>query len=432
VLGEEIAMSSSLDRATSRRLFLQFLAASPLFAGPLFASSGRALAEGLEVPSKLPDPIIWAPQTVEALIKSPKEAITVFDFEPVAKMNVPPAHFGYMASGIDDEVTLRANRTDFQKYQLRPRRLHDVSKVDMSVELFGVKYDSPIGIAPTGGNRAYDPEGELAVARAAKAGNHVEILSTQASTSIDDAIKAREAGVWFQLYASQSYDVAKALVKRAENAGAPVLAITVDRVAGRNQEIFERLRRIDSRNCGDCHDRSSLQANQKNKPNFDGIDLSNVKSLVSSNLTWETAKRIRDVTKMKVIIKGILTPEDAKLCVDNGFDGLIVSNHGGRAEDSGTSTISVLPDVVAAVGGRVPVVVDSGFRRGTDIVKALAIGASAVCVGRPYLWGLGAFGQPGVERVLQILRTETRAAMAQCGAASIKELTPALVHRTAA
>jgi isopentenyl diphosphate isomerase/L-lactate dehydrogenase-like FMN-dependent dehydrogenase len=421
-------MTSPNHRAASRRLFLQFLATSPLF-----AASGKALAEGLEAPAKLPDPIIWAPQSLNTLIKSPKEAITVFDFEPVAKQNVPPAHFGYMASGIDDEATLRANRADFQKIALRPRRLHDVSKVDAGVEIFGVKYDSPIGIAPTGGNRAYDPEGEIAVAKAAKAGNHVEVLSTQASTSIDDAIKAREAGVWFQLYATPSWDIAHALVKRAENAGSPVLAITVDRVGGRNQEIFERLRRVDSRHCADCHDNSSPAASVRNKPNFAGIDVAKtgVKNLLSANMTWDFVKRMRDATKMKIVIKGLLNPEDAKLCADNGVDGFIVSNHGGRADDSGTSTISVLPEMVQAAGGRIPVFVDSGFRRGTDIVKALAIGAKAVFVGRPYLWGLGAFGQPGVERVLEILRTETKVEMAQCGAASIKELSPALVHRTA-
>jgi len=421
---------SSVDRAASRRLFLQFLAASPLF-----ASAGRALAEGLEVPSKLPDPIIWAPQSLNGLIKSPKEAITVFDFEPVAKQKVPPAHFGYMASGIDDEVTLRANRADFQKVQLRPRRLHDVSKIDTTIELFGQTWASPVAIAPTGGNRAYDyladNEGEIAVSKAAKAGNHLQCLSTQASTSIDDAIKARGAGVWFQLYASPSWDIARALVKRAENAGSPVLAITVDRVAGRNQEIFERLRRIDNRNCDDCHDRSSIQANQKTKPNFEGIDIekTGVKNLLSANMTWDFVKRMRDTTKMKIVIKGILTPEDAELCVQNGVDGLIVSNHGGRSEDSGLSTISVLPEIVEKVNGRIAVLVDSGFRRGTDVVKALAIGAKAVFVGRPYLWGLGAFGQPGVERVLEILRTETRVAMGQCGVASIKELSPAFVRR---
>src|SRR3954464_3686658 len=164
-----------------RRRFMQFLAASPL------AASVPAAAQVLVPKSRQSDPAMWAPLEADKLIKSPKEAVNVFDFEPVARKNVPPAHFGYMASGIDDEVTLRANREDFLKFQLRPRRLNDVSKLDSSIELFGVKYDSPVGIAPTGGNRAYDfGEGEIAVTKAAKAGNHLQILSTQASTSIDD------------------------------------------------------------------------------------------------------------------------------------------------------------------------------------------------------------------------------------------------------
>ena len=417
-----------LDQAKNRRHFLQFLAGSPLFAYGGFA----ALAQEGPLPgTKLPDPLMWAPLKTDALIKSPKEAINVFDFEPVARKNVPPAHFGYMASGIDDEVTLRANREDFQKFQLRPRRLNDVSKLDPSIELFGVKYDSPVGIAPIGGNRAYDfGEGELAVAKAAKLGNHLQILSTQASTSIDDVNKARGGNVWFQLYASSSWDIAKALAKRAENAGSPVLAITVDRVGGRNQETFRRLIRTDTRTCTDCHDSSSVQTSVRSKPNFEGIDLSGQRNLLSPNITWDFVRRMRDITKMKIVLKGILAHEDALLAAESGYvDGIIVSNHGGRSEDSGRSTIDALPEIATAVGGRIPIVVDSGFRRGTDIVKALAMGAQAVCVGRPYIWGLGAFGQSGVERVLEILRTETSAAMAQCGVRTVKELTPAFVRR---
>ena len=162
---------------------------------------------------------------------------------------------------------------------------------------------------------------------------------------------------------------------------------------------------------------------------YDGIDLSAMTSMESSNMTWDFIKRLRDITRMKIVIKGILAHEDATLCVQNGVDGLIVSNHGGRGEDSGRSTIDALPEIVEVVGGRIPVLVDGGFRRGTDVVKALAIGARAVCIGRPYLWGLGAFGQPGVERVLEIMRVETRAAMQQCGVSVVKQLNPAFVRR---
>jgi 4-hydroxymandelate oxidase len=219
-------MTSPIIRA-SRRRFLQYLAASPLVA------SGAIEVCGMEAPSKLPDPMIWAPADRE-LINSPKDAINVFDFEPVARKNVPPAHFGYMASGIDDEVTLRANRDGFLKFQLRPRRLNDVSNVDMSIELFGAKYDSPIFVCPTGGNKFFHPDGEVAVARAARVGNHLQILSTASNDAVEVVTRARGAPIWFQLYASPKWEVAQALIKRAEAAGCPVLAVTVDRVGGRN------------------------------------------------------------------------------------------------------------------------------------------------------------------------------------------------------
>jgi isopentenyl diphosphate isomerase/L-lactate dehydrogenase-like FMN-dependent dehydrogenase len=296
------------------------------------------------------------------------------------------------------------------------------------VELFGVKWETPIIIAPTGGNRAFHEDGELAVARAAKARRHLQILSTAASTSVDDVTRERGAPIWFQLYASPSWDVARALVKRAEAAGCPVVALTVDRVAGRNQETFTRLRRVDRRVCSDCH-APGVTGSASTRPNYEGIDLSGLKSMVSSNLSWEFVRRLKDATRMKVVLKGILTGEDGMLCVENGVDGVIVSNHGGRGEDSGGATIDALPEIVQAVNGRIPVLVDGGFRRGTDVVKALALGANAVCIGRPYLWGLGAFGQVGVERVLELMRAEFEAAMRQCGVRSVKELSPAFVRK---
>jgi isopentenyl diphosphate isomerase/L-lactate dehydrogenase-like FMN-dependent dehydrogenase len=418
-------MSSEDVKAASRRQFLKFMYGSPLLA---YSGLGAFAGDGPAAPSKLADPILWAPLRTEDLIASPKDAINVFDFEPVARKNVPPAHFGYMASGIDDEVTLRANREGFLKFQLRPRRLNDVSKVDTSIELFGQRWDSPIAIAPTGGNKFFHHEGEIAVAKAARAGNHLQILATGSSYTVEDVTAARGAPIWFQLYVSSDWNIGKALVRRAEAAGCTAVAVTVDRVGGRNQETLFRLRREDTRTCDDCH-KPGIAERALRRPNYDGIDLSKLKSWESSNLTWDFLKQLRDVTKMKILVKGVVTAEDAALCVKNGMDGLIVSNHGGRGEDNGRSTIDALPEIVEAVGGRIPVIVDSGFRRGTDIVKALAIGAKAVCVGRPYLWGLGAFGQPGVERVLELLRLELRGAMQQCGVKSVKELTPAFVRR---
>jgi isopentenyl diphosphate isomerase/L-lactate dehydrogenase-like FMN-dependent dehydrogenase len=415
-------MSSDAIKHASRRKFLQFLAASPLLA----ASDLAAFAA--ERPGLLPDPMIWAPRNLDRLIQNPKEASSVFDFEPVMQKNVPPAHFGYMASGIDDEMTLRANREGFQKFVLRQRRLVDVSKVDTSIELFGQKYDSPIGVSPTGGHKGYHPDGETAVATAAKAGNHLMLLSTQATTSVEDVTKARGAPIWFQLYATNKFEVATHHVKRAERAGCIAVAVTVDRSGGRNQETLFRLERTDTRNCRDCHDRSSLAAAQRHKPAYDGVDLSGLRNIQSSAMSWDYIKRLRDQTKMKMVLKGIMTWEDAKLAAEAGIDAIIVSNHGGRSEDGGGATIEALPEIIQ-VAGSMPVLIDSGFRRGSDVVKALCMGAKAVCVGRPYLWGLGAFGEPGVERVLEILRTETRAMIQQMGAPSIKNLTPAMVRK---
>jgi isopentenyl diphosphate isomerase/L-lactate dehydrogenase-like FMN-dependent dehydrogenase len=401
-------------QTTSRRRLLQFLAASPLVAH-------GALAQGV----RPDDPVDWAPRELDKLIADPAQALDVFDFEPVMKKNVPPAHFGYMATGTDDELTLRANREGFRKFELRPRRLTDVSKIDTSVELLGLSYDSPIVIAPAGSNRAFHPDAEVAVAKAAKAGNHLQILSSVANTSIEDTIAARGAPLWFQLYTTQRWEIGEALAKRAEAAGAPVIVVTVDVRSSAKWETFTRLRRADTRDCGSCHGGNDYLSR---KPNFAGIALAGVGGTAVTNITWESIKRLRDTVKTKLVLKGILAHEDAKLAVDAGIDAVIVSNHGGRVEDGVSATIDVLPDVVAAAG-RMPVLVDSGFRRGSDIVKALAIGAKAVCIGRPYLWGLGAFGQPGVERVLAILRAETRAAMAQIGAPSLKELKPEMVKR---
>src|SRR5262249_9816883 len=269
--------------------FLQLLAASPLFARP-------ALAEAMPA-----DPVDWAPRDLDKLIADPKEALDVFDFEPVMKKNVPPAHFGYMATGSDDEVTLRANREGFRKFVLRPRRLVDVSNIDMSLELFGAKYDSPIVIAPVGSNRAFHADGEIAVAKAAKPGNHLQILSTVASTSIDDAIAARGAPVWFQLYTTQRWEVGEALVKRAQAAGAPAIAVTLDVRTSAKWSTFVRLRRTDSRECGSCH---GVNDYLLRKPNFTGIDLAGTSGTIVTNLTWDRIKRLREMVKVKLLLKG--------------------------------------------------------------------------------------------------------------------------------
>jgi len=413
-------MPLTAAQITSRRRFIQFMAASPLFAGTALS----ALAE--EMPERPADPFVWAPRDYDHLIASPKEALDVFDFEPVMRKNVPPAHFGYMASGVDDDVTLRANREGFLKFQLRPRRLVDVSKVDISTEILGQRYETPIIIAPTGGHRGYNADGEQGVARAAKTGDHLMILSTQATASVTDVIAARGRPIWSQLYATNKFEVAKHHVESMERQGSVAVAVTVDRNGVRNQEVALRLRRTDTRECSACHDRTSLQGESRNKPMYEGADLSGLKNIQSSAMSWDYIKRLRELTKMKVVLKGILAWEDAKIAAETGIDAIIVSNHGGRADEAGRSTIESLPEIIE-VSGTMPVLIDSGFRRGTDIVKALCMGAKGVAVGRPYLWGLGAFGQPGVERVLEMLRTELMVAMQQVGAPSLKDLKPAMV-----
>jgi 4-hydroxymandelate oxidase len=227
------------------------------------------------------------------------------------------------------------------------------------------------------------------------------------------------------LYPTQSWQVTERLVRRAEAAGSPVLVLTVDTQAGRRTETFERLKRADLRNCVACHG-SKPEDFFRRKPMFDGIDAVGV-SIGNPAMTWEHVRRLKAMTRMKLLIKGIETREDAQLCLESGVDGVIVSNHGGRAEESGRGTIECLPEVLDGAAGRIPVLIDGGFRRGTDIFKALALGARAVCVGRPYLWGLAAFGQPGVERVLELLHAELELLMKQCGTRSIAAITRASV-----
>ena len=403
---------------SDRRAFLKFIAASPLLVG--FPAIAEALAQATSTGA------------AEKALASAADALDVFDFEAIAKKVLPPAHWGYMASGVDGEETLKANREGFARYQLHTRRFVDVSRIDMSTELFGTRFNSPIVLCPVGSQKAFHPEGEIAAARAARARGHLQILSTQSSSAVEDVLKARGGPIWYQLYTTDSFDVTTKLVKRAEAAGCPVVAVTVDVPAGRNTETATRLQRLDTRECASCHGPAGPGGNGQvvsAKPMFAGIDTQGVR-LNSPSLTWDFVKRLKDVTKMKVVIKGLDTREDAALAVQNGADGIIVSNHGGRATETGRGTIEALPEVVQAVGGRIPVLVDGGFRRGTDVFKALALGASAVGVGRPYLWGLSAFGQPGVDRVLQILNDELRLAMVGCGTRSMKEITPAALVDT--
>ena len=392
---------------------MQFLAQSPIAYAlgaslplrELAAQDDAVLSGGLK----------WAD-----LIKSPDQALNVWDFEPVMRNNVGAHHYAYMAQGADDFGTIAANRAGFKKMALRPQRLVDVTHIDMSVELFGQRYASPILLCPVGAQQSFHPEGEVAAARAAKTKNQLQILSTVANYSVEDVSKARGAPIWFQLYPTTSWDVTLGMIKRAEHAGCTALALTVD-VPARNLEPSARFDREHNSLCQACHEAGVVGA-YKAKHMFDGVELKGVNMTVAG-LTWDYVDKLKQATTMKVLVKGVVTREDAARALAHGADGIIVSNHGGRADETLRGSIDSLPEVLEAVNGRVPVVVDSGFRRGTDVFKALALGAKAVGIGRPYIWGLGAFGQPGVERVLDILNRELEIVMKQMGTTSLAKIT---------
>jgi 4-hydroxymandelate oxidase len=432
------------ERFGTRRKFLKMLGASPVIAGSsIFAGSLASLlrAEPLEETHFLG----WLEnlqQQGDAVISSPDQALDVMDFEPAARKAIPPAHWGYLATGVDDDATVQANREGYSHIQIRARRLVDVTSIDMSQTIFGTKWDTPIVLSPVGAQKAFHSDGELAVAKAARTKGSLMLLSGAATTSIEDAIGARGGPVWQQLYPTNVWEVAQAIVKRAEAAGSQAIALTVDLQDGSNRETLFRAQRVDKRECSACHSSSysgfargrtgaiaaptaatGFAGFVARKPMFNGLDVSKVTNLFPANVNWDFVKRLRDNVTVKLLIKGIVTREDAQLAVEHGVDGLIVSNHGGRAEETLRPTIESLPEVLEGVAGKVPVIVDGGVRRGTEIFKALALGATAVGIGRPHCWGLGAFGKAGVEAVLEILQRELRTIMRQAGTTSVAQIT---------
>jgi len=386
---------------TQRRQFLQYLAASPLL------THFSAFAQEVE-------------ETLGERLTDPGEVINVFEMEALAREKLPPAHFGYLATGVDGDETIRANRAGFSRFQLKPRRLVDVSEVDTSIKLLGAEAGSPIMLCPVGSQGAYHADAELGSARAAAAKGHHMILSTQSSTPIEAVVEARGAPIWHQLYATNRWENTVAMLQRAEAAGCTAVCLTIDLPGGRNTETQARMTRADTRDCTICH-------TGQPKPIFEGLDMRGA-SLNNPAMTWEVIGRMKEVTNMKVIIKGVEVAFDAAMAVQSGADGIVVSNHGGRATETGRGAIECLPEVAAAVNGRIPIIIDGGFRRGTDVFKALALGASAVGIGRPYCFGLGAFGQAGVERVLDLLNRELLIAMRGSGTVDIGSISPGYIR----
>jgi len=411
-----------------RRAFLSFLAASPAMASAGFTAGW---AEDLMAQEPGNDAAALGRQD-EVVIKSVKEALNVFDFDAVARTKLSTAHYTFITDGSFNNETVRANREGFSKYEIRLRRLTGITKVDQSIRLFGVTWESPIFFCPVGRMNAYYPQGAVVVARAAKATSTLQVLAGSAAIlvnpkGIEDVIAARGEPVWF---AGLGDSLDDRLTKRLESMGCPVLVWTIDD-GGANTIGAKSIQRAgvrdldraaDSR-CSGCHDNlPRITRTQVNTPM--GV-MGSVGSLMGENsvtLSWEDVKRVRGLTRMKLVLKGIVTREDAALAVKHGVDGIIVSNHGGHEDASARGTIECLPEVVAGAAGKIPVLIDSGFRGGADVFKALALGATAVGIGRPHIWGLASFGQEGVETVIALLRRELQVMMAQTGAASIAKI----------
>jgi isopentenyl diphosphate isomerase/L-lactate dehydrogenase-like FMN-dependent dehydrogenase len=392
----------------NRRRLLAFLAASPLLRGGLAGITLPGLSTGL---------LAQIAEDRDYLASSAALAVNVFDLENVARRNLSRAHWTYISQGVDDELTLRANHEAYQRLHLRARRLVDVSVVERSLTLFGEALPSPILMAPVGGLGMAHADGDKEAAAGAALSGHKMVMSTAATFGIEDVVAARGEPVWYQLYPTNDWRVTEGLVRKAEANGSTVMFLTVD-IPARNQD---RMRRFD-RSSGDCLDCHDPAAGFADKAMLRGLDAPRSVGAGNPAMDWDFVKRLKDFTRMKLVIKGLTQPEDAAFAVEHGADGVLVSNHGGRADESGFATIDSLPEVVAAVAGRVPVLVDGGIRRGTDVLKALALGASAVLVGRPYVWGLGAFGRLGVARALQILDQELDIAMRQAGTPRLSDI----------
>jgi len=349
------------------------------------------------------------------------EPLNVLEFESRARERMDPVAFDYYAGGAGDELTLSDNLTAFTRVKLRPRVLVDVSAIDTSTTLFGTRMNAPILLAPTALNRLGHPEGEVAAARAAGAAGTVMTLSTTASSSLEEVAAAASHALWFQLYVYKDREVTRDLVQRAERAGYQALVLTVDmpRMGRRERDLRNRFTLPPGVSMKNLETSGRLDAARWGS---DSSFIQYVHDLLDPTLTWDAIAWLQSLTGQPILVKGIVNGADAVKAMAHGAAGIIVSNHGGRQLDGTIATIDALPDIVDRVRGRVPILMDGGVRRGSDVLKALALGAQAVLIGRPYLWGLAADGERGVLRVLDLLRAELELAMALAGCPRIADI----------
>jgi isopentenyl diphosphate isomerase/L-lactate dehydrogenase-like FMN-dependent dehydrogenase len=333
----------------------------------------------------------------------------VFDFEKLSSKVMGEDALLYLNGGADDLKTVKINSDAYQEIQIRARRLIDVRNISTKVDLFGQKLDNPIILSPVGFQGFFHPDGEIATAKASVAKKHQMIVSSVSNSSVIDIADQSQARLWFQLYPTPDRKITKLLLDRAKKAGCKVCVLTVDTpVVGNRERSGTTLMKL-------------VQTGKLKMGNFEGI-LPDGMGFSDPGMTWDMIDWLKSNCDMKIVVKGIVTKEDAALAKARGVDGIIVSNHGGRQLESNRATIDCLPEIVAEIKNEIPVLIDGGIRRGTDIFKALALGATAVCIGRPFCWGLGALGQQGVEMVLDILKAELIRDMQLAGTTSIEKI----------